>query len=53
MKHGKRLKKRHKILIKSMGLNPDNWLIVKDTSDILLITHRYTGTTKTINKECG
>ncbi len=32
MKNGKKLNRNHKILLKSKGLDPDEWLISKDLS---------------------
>lgn len=46
MKHGKAPTVAQKILIKSNRLNPDNWLVVKNLLDVLVICHRHTGTIK-------
>ena len=44
MKHGKVPTVAQKKLIKSKHLNPDNWLVVKNLLDVLMICHRHTGT---------
>lgn len=49
MKHGKRPSLKQKNIIKGAGYNPDNWLIVKNLSDKLVIVHRESGKQKTIN----
>lgn len=52
MKHGKRPTKNQSIFIKDNGLNPDNWLIAKDTPELMLLVHRhFDNRTKTIHKE--
>lgn len=43
MKHGKNPTLKQKILIRQLGWNPDNWLVVKITPMELLIEHRDTG----------
>ncbi len=43
MKHGKRPTRAQKIRIKSHGLNPDHWLIVKDCRECFQIVHRTSG----------
>ena len=48
MKHGKKPTKAQKLLLKAYRLNPDNWLIVKHTTEELLVVHRYTSTTRSI-----
>lgn len=50
MKGGKVLTKKQKIFIKEKGLNPDNWLVCKNTSQELVLEHRKTGRYKTIKK---
>lgn len=40
MKHGKRPKKRHKVEMYSKGLEPNDWLIVKDSPEDFHIVHR-------------
>ncbi|WP_176543300.1 DUF6906 family protein [Bacillus cereus] len=48
MKNGKKPNKREKILIKSQGLNPDNWLIYKKVANELHLVHRFTDATRVI-----
>lgn len=50
MKQGKRPTRRQKLLLKKMGLNYDNWLIVKDTPDFMQIVHRHSGNVRAFNK---
>ena len=51
MKHGKNPTRRQKEYIASMRLNPDNWLVCKDTPDELILEHKYSGNIKVIRKE--
>ncbi len=51
MKHGKRPTVRQKKLMTAWHLNYENWLVVKDTSTEMVITHRDTGRKRTIKKE--
>lgn len=51
MKHGRKPTKAQKIILKAYHLNPDNWLIVKNTPQELVVIHRYTDTTRRIRKE--
>ena len=51
MKHGKNPTVKQKKMLKSYGLNCDNWLIVKDTFAEIVIVHRHTETVRTITKE--
>ncbi len=50
MKNGKNPTKAQKIYLKGYGLNPDNWLIVKNTPEEMQLVHRYTSTTRRIVK---
>lgn len=43
MKNGKRLKRRHKEILKKHGLNCDNWLYIKNPPGELHIVHRISG----------
>ena len=43
--------RQQKILIKSKGLNPDNWLVVRDDRKRLEIQHRHSLKVKTIVRE--
>lgn len=51
MKHGKRPTVRQCKLIKSWGLSCPNWLVVKDTPEVLVIVHRYSGDVREIRKD--
>jgi hypothetical protein len=48
MKQGKRPTKKQKNDIKSVGLNPENWLVTKNLHHELHIVHRFTNTQKII-----
>lgn len=48
MKNGKRPTLNQKILIREAGLNPRNWLIVKNLPDRVHIVHRETGNERVI-----
>lgn len=50
MKNGKNPTKNQKIHIKSLGLNPDNWLIYKVDGQHYSLIHRVTGTTRKVAK---
>lgn len=53
MKHGKNPTREQKKLIQQWKLNPENWLVVKDTPDQMLLVHRYSEkTTRIIPKGC-
>lgn len=51
MKHGKNPTRRQKQDIASVRLNPDNWLVCKDTPEELVIEHRISGKVRIIRKE--
>ncbi len=51
MKHGKNPTRRQREYIASLWLNPDNWLVCKDTPDELILEHKYSGNIKVIRKE--
>lgn len=51
MKHGKRPTRRQKIMLKSLGLNYENWLIVTDNDQRLAIQHRLSGQVRVKEKE--
>ena len=40
--------RKQKMSIKKVNLNPDNWLVVRDGSDGLLIRHKVSGKERTI-----
>lgn len=44
MKHGKRLTLKQKEILQTVGLNPNNWLVVKNLPDKLVLVHRVKGT---------
>ena len=48
MKHGVKPTRSQKIFIKSKRLNPENWLVTKDTPDHLHLVHRYSDKTTRI-----
>lgn len=50
LKHGKKPTRAQKIRIKSLGLNPENWLVVKDCRDTFEIVHRVSGKIRTLKK---
>ena len=51
MKHEKKLQQWMKELLEAKGLNPVNWLYVKNTLEELVIVHRHSGKARTIPKE--
>ena len=52
MKHGKKPTKKQYIFIKSRGLIPENWLVVKDTPEQMVLVHRHSDkTTRIIQKD--
>jgi hypothetical protein len=48
MKHGLKPTRRQKFAMQDVGLNHENWLVVKNNNDQLQLVHRLTGQTKTI-----
>lgn len=50
MKHGKKPTVAQRRVLKSMGLNWENWLIVKNTTDEMVIVHRLSGKERKIIK---
>ncbi|MGG1879927.1 hypothetical protein ABDI30_20460 [Paenibacillus cisolokensis] len=50
MKNGKRPTRRQRIEIKNWGLNPENWLVERDTPDVMVLVHRYSGSSRTIRR---
>lgn len=50
MTHGKRLTKKQKIYLKSKGLNYENWLVCKDTTELMVIQHKLSGKYKQLKK---
>lgn len=49
--HGKRPTRQQKILLKSKGLNPDNWLVISDDRYRIVVMHRHSLKPKTIVRE--
>ena len=50
MKHGTRPTVAQKKLLAARRLNVENWLIERDTPEVLVVVHRYSGQTRTIRK---
>lgn len=50
MKHGKKLTVKQKKFLKECGLNPENWLVSKNTDKEMVIVHRHTENIKVIKK---
>ena len=50
MKQGKKLTVKQKVFLKERGLNPENWLVCKNTSDEMVIRHRHTDNIKIVKK---
>ena len=50
MKHGKKPTRKQKMLIRSTRLNCDNWLVIKDSDDELVLQNRQTNKLRTIPK---
>ena len=50
MKHGKNPTVKQKKFLKERKINPDNWLICKNTGTEMVIEHRYTGSIRTVPK---
>lgn len=51
MKRGKNPTRKQKMLIASAGLQPLNWLVCKDTSDIMELEHKISGKRRILRKE--
>lgn len=50
MKQPKRPTKRQKEEMQYYKLNPENWLVERDTPDEFVVVHRHTGTIKRYGK---
>jgi hypothetical protein len=48
MKSGKKPSRKQAIFIQSQGLDPKDWLIVKNEAHQMVLVHRVTGDTKYI-----
>lgn len=54
MKNGKKPTVKQRKFIKSHGLNWENWLVVKDLPEMMLLVHRHSDrTTRVIHKGEG
>lgn len=51
MKHGKKPTVAQRKVMQANRLNSDNWLVVKDTAEAMLIMHRESLRTREIRKE--
>lgn len=51
MKRGKNPTRKQKMLIAAAGLQPLNWLVCKDTSDIMELEHKISCKRRIIKKE--
>ncbi len=50
MKHGKNPTLKQKKLMKAARLNCENWLVVKDTANEMVVQNRQTDKIRTIKK---
>ena len=51
MKHGKRPTREQKKFLQKQNLKPEDWLVTKDTPELMEIVHRYSErTTRIIQK---
>lgn len=48
MKHGKKPTVAQRKLIKAKRLNPENWMVERDTPEKMVLVHRHSDTTKRI-----
>ncbi len=53
MKHGKKPTVAQRKLMAAYGINSENWLVVKDLTDVMIICHRHFDRTKEIRKLRG
>ena len=52
MKQLKNLTRNQKILIRRKKLNPSDWMVERDTPELLVLVHRhFNSTRRTIHKE--
>lgn len=49
VKHERKLTRKMKELLSQKGLNADNWHYIKNTPEGLVIIHRHTFQTKSVN----
>ena len=50
MKHGKKPTVRQAKILQAHGMNPENWLIERESPETLTAIHRYTDTKREIPK---
>ena len=50
MKNGKKPTREQRKLMQKWNVSTENWLVAKDTPELMLLVHRYTNTTKEIRK---
>lgn len=50
MKHGKKPTREQRKIITAARLNVENWFVVKDTPNEMLLIHRHFGNTRIIPK---
>lgn len=50
MKHGRNLTLKQKKLLQSKGLNPDNWLVINNLPDKLILLNKSKGTMAEVSK---
>jgi len=51
LKHPRRLKRRHKEYLTQLGYDAKEWLLVKDTTELLQIVHRASGEVRQFEKD--
>jgi hypothetical protein len=51
MKHGKKPTVKQRDRIKSLNLNPENWLVTKDCPACFELIHRVSGKTRIVKRE--
>ena len=50
MKHGKKPTREQRKLMQTWGLDSNNWLVVKDTPEVMLVVHRHVNRTREVPK---
>lgn len=50
MKAGKKPTRQQRVFIKSNRLNPENWLVERNTATEMVLVHRHFDKTRTIKK---
>lgn len=50
MKHGKKPNRQQKLLMNKYDIDSDNWLVVKNLNNELIVSQRETGEIKTLYK---